>query len=188
MRTVVITGASSGIGAAAARRFAALGDRVAVVGRSPEKTAAVADGVGEPFTADFAQLDDVRALAEALRSRYPKIDVLAHNAGGQFRERTTTVDGHELTMQVNHFAPFLLTHLLAESLDGARVVVTSSRAHGYGRLDLTDLDGARTRYNSLRRYATTKLANLLFARELARRLPVSAASFHPGTVAGDFFR
>ncbi|WP_328603767.1 SDR family NAD(P)-dependent oxidoreductase [Amycolatopsis sp. NBC_00345] len=186
MPTVVITGASAGIGAAAARRFAELGAEVAVVGRSPEKTAAVArEAGGEPFTADFAKLDDVRALAATLGERYPAIDVLANNAGGQFGERAVTVDGHELTIQVNYLAPYLLTRLLAGSLTGARVISTASNAHGLGRLDL---DASEVRYNSFRRYGTSKLANILFTRELARRAPVTAVSFHPGGVVTDLFR
>ncbi|HEY3708036.1 MAG TPA: SDR family NAD(P)-dependent oxidoreductase [Amycolatopsis sp.] len=189
MPTVVITGASAGIGAAAARRFAALGAEVAVVGRSPEKTAAVARAAGgEPFTADFAKLDDVRALADTLGERYPAIDVLANNAGGQFGERAVTVDGHELTIQVNYLAPYLLTRLLAGPLTGARVVSTASNSHGLGRIDLDDLDATEVRYNSFRRYGTSKLANILFTRELARRAPVTAVSFHPGGVVTDLFR
>lgn len=115
-KTVVITGASDGIGAAAARSIAEQGDRVIVVGRSPEKTSAVAHEIGaEYFTADFARLDDVRALAASLLATAPQIDVLANNAGGIFGDRTPTIDGHEKTFQVNHLAPFLLTHLLGDT-------------------------------------------------------------------------
>jgi NAD(P)-dependent dehydrogenase (short-subunit alcohol dehydrogenase family) len=189
MPTVVITGASAGIGAAAARRFAKLGAEVAVLGRSPEKVAAVARETGaEPFTADFAKLDDVRALAATLGERYPAIDVLALNAGSQFPERAVTVDGHERTMQVNYFAPYLLTRLLAGSLAGARVISTASTSESMGRLDLDDLDAAEVPYKTFRSYGTSKLANIMFTRELARRAPVTAVSFHPGGVVTDLFR
>src|SRR3954447_11972948 len=129
-KTIVITGASAGVGAAAARQLADLGADVVVVGRSPDKTAAVARSIGtEPLVADFARLSDVRRLAEQLLERCPKIDVLANNAGGIFPRRTVTEDGHELTFQVNHLAPFLLTALLRDRLvetGGSRVITTSS--------------------------------------------------------------
>lgn len=193
-RTVVITGASAGIGAAAARRLAAAGATVVPVGRSPEKTAAVARELGvEPLVADFADLDQVRALAGALLERCPRIDVLANNAGGTFPQRVVTEDGHEKTFQVNHLAPFLLTALLRERLEatpGARVVTTSSQGNLLGRVDLDDLEGAQGRYRSFKTYGTTKLLNILFTRELARRVggTVTASCFHPGIVATEFGR
>ncbi len=192
-RTVVITGASAGIGAAAARRLAAAGARVLPVGRDPHKTAAVAREVGaEPLVADFARLDDVRRLADEVLARTSTIDVLANNAGGLFKGRRTTVDGHETTFQVNHLAPFLLTHLLREALaatPGARVVTTSSGGNLAGRVDLDDLDFERRRYTSFAAYAASKLENILFTRELSRRwADVSASSFHPGAVASEFGR
>jgi NAD(P)-dependent dehydrogenase (short-subunit alcohol dehydrogenase family) len=112
-RTVVVTGASAGIGAVAARRFAERGATVAVVGRSPDKTAAVG---GQAHLADYGRLDDVRGLAQELLNRYPRIDVLANNAGGTFASRKVSADGHELTFQVNHLASFLLTSLLLDRL------------------------------------------------------------------------
>lgn len=187
-RVVVITGASDGIGAAAARALHARGDQVVVIGRSPEKTQAVAGELGaEHHVADFASLRQVRALADELRQRHPRIDVLADNAGliaGDRRQETE--DGHELTFQVNHLAPFLLTMLLREPLVAARgrVIVTASIAGARARIDLEDLD-FRRRYSSPGSYAATKLENMLFARELARRWGhdgVTAASFHPGGV------
>ncbi|HEX4402691.1 MAG TPA: SDR family NAD(P)-dependent oxidoreductase [Galbitalea sp.] len=114
-KTIVITGASSGLGAIAARELAHQGWDVAVVGRNPERTKAVATAVGgTPFLADYDRLDDVRALANALLTKYPNIDVLANNAGGLVGKRGTTADGHERTFQHNHLAPFLLTGLLTE--------------------------------------------------------------------------
>jgi NAD(P)-dependent dehydrogenase (short-subunit alcohol dehydrogenase family) len=194
-RTVVVTGASAGIGAAAARRLAELGATVAVVGRSPQKTAAVAEAIGaRPHLADFARLDDVRALAVELLETYPRIDVLANNAGGLFARRRATVDGHEMTMQVNHLAPFLLTVLLFDRLaeaPEARVVSTGSLAYRVGRIDLDDLDGERRRYNPAAAYSASKLATVLFTRELARRAEgtgVTAAAFHPGSVATEVAR
>ena len=191
-RTIVITGASDGIGAAAARALAARGDQVVVVGRSPQKTAAVAAEVGaESFVADFARLDEVRELAAALLARYPRIDVLANNAGGIMGDRTETLDGHEKTFQVNHLGPFLLTTLLIDRLvaSRARVITTSSVANRYfGHLELDDLE-ARASYKPNKAYGDAKLANILFTRELHRRYSpagISAAAFHPGGVATNF--
>lgn len=191
-RTIVITGASDGIGAAAARALAATGDRVVVVGRSPQKTAAVAAEIGaESYVADFARLGDVRELAAALLARYPRIDVLANNAGGIMGDRTETVDGHEKTFQVNHLGPFLLTTLLIDRLvaSRARVITTSSVANRiFGHLEIDDLD-ARTTYRPNKAYGNAKLANILFTRELHRRYSpagISAAAFHPGGVATNF--
>ncbi|WP_308121740.1 SDR family NAD(P)-dependent oxidoreductase [Actinotalea ferrariae] len=191
-RTVVITGASDGIGAAAARELAARGERVVVVGRSPEKTAEVARGIGaEHLTADFARLDDVRALADELAARVDRIDVLVNNAGGIFGRRTVTADGHETTFQVNHLAPFLLTHLLRDRLRAAgraSVITTSSVANRFGRIDLDDLENERG-YSPNQAYGSSKLANILFTRGLHARAHddgVAAVAFHPGTVATNF--
>jgi NAD(P)-dependent dehydrogenase (short-subunit alcohol dehydrogenase family) len=187
-KTLVITGASSGIGAVAARRLAQRGATVVPVGRSSATTAAIAADVGtEPLIADYARLADVRALAKQLLERYPTIDVLAHNAGGMLGERRLTEDGHELTMQVNYFAPFLLQHLLHDRLSrsGAHIVVTSSVAHRGGRIDLDDLDFTNGRYSGSSAYNASKLADLLIAREIARRTPqtgITAVAFHPGNV------
>nr|WP_275586182.1 SDR family NAD(P)-dependent oxidoreductase [Geodermatophilus normandii] len=188
-RTAVVTGASSGIGAAAARLLAADGFSVVVVGRDPGRTSAVAAEVGgEPAVADFARLDDVRALAADLAARHPRIDVLANNAGGVFGRPRYTADGNETTLQVNHLAPFLLTVLLREPLLAGRatVVATSSAAARlFGVLDLDDLDNAR-RFSADKAYGDSKLAQILHTRELQRRLGpagVSAVAFHPGVLA-----
>lgn len=197
-RTIVITGASSGIGAVAAERLAEGGDDVAVVGRDPERTRAVADRIGATaFVADFERLDDVRALGAALLDRYDGIDVLANNAGGLYHARGMTADGHERTIQLNHLAPFLLTRLLRPRLvetasngRDVRVVSTASVANRFGRLHLDDLDWERRPWRGgWQAYGTSKLATILFAVELGEQLTgtgVSAYSFHPGTVATRF--
>ena len=191
-RVVVVTGASDGIGEAAAVKFAARGDRVVVVGRSPTKTEAVARRLAAPFyLADFARLDDVRRLGAELGRDFARVDVLANNAGGVMGPRHVTVDGHELTTQVNHLAPFLLTNLLMATLQSshASVIITSSVAHrSCGDLDLDDLE-LEQGYSPFNAYARAKLMNILFARELHRRYHdrgVAAASFHPGIVRTSF--
>ncbi|QQC60182.1 SDR family NAD(P)-dependent oxidoreductase [Rothia kristinae] len=194
-KTIVLTGASDGIGAAAARRLSADGHRVVVIGRSPEKTRAVAEDAAASswHTADFARLDDVVALAQRLREEVPHIDVLAHNAGGvSGSRRTTTADGHETTFQVGFLSPYLLTRLLLPELIRSRaaVLTTSSLAHRAARLDPADLDLTHG-YSEATAYGNAKLADLLLARELDRRHHhegLSAASFHPGVVATGFAR
>lgn len=191
-RTVVVTGASSGIGLAAAVALARRGDRVALVGRDPARLQAAGDRVREAsgerpelFRADFAVLDDVRGLAERLRAAYDRIDVLANNAGAIVLQPLTTVDGFELSIQANHLAPFLLSNLLVDRV--GRLVVTASGAHRSGTLDPDDLNAALRRYRPMRAYGTSKQANILFAAEAARRWPdVPAYSFHPGVVRTRF--
>jgi NAD(P)-dependent dehydrogenase (short-subunit alcohol dehydrogenase family) len=193
----VLTGASSGIGAAAAAVLAERGDRVVVVGRNPERTLEVADRVGgDALIADFDRLDDVRALAETVLKRYERIDVLANNAGGLISKRAMTADGHERTIQSNHLAPFLLTTLLLPRLienaadAPVRIVSTASVANLFGRLALDDLDWRHRRWlGGWQAYGASKLATILFIRELAERTTgtgVSAYSFHPGTVVTSF--
>lgn len=189
-KTIVITGASSGIGAIAAKELADAGWDVAVVGRNPERTRAVASSVGgTAFLADYDRLDDVRTLAAALLERYPTIDVLANNAGGLVGKRADTADGNERTFQHNHLAPFLLTHLLLDRLvaSGGRVISTSSVANRLGKINLDDLDSRKRPYfGGWRAYGTSKLETILFIRELARRTGLSAYSFHPGSVRTAF--
>ena len=190
-RTIVITGASDGIGAAAARALSQAGERVVLVGRSPQKTEALAAELGvDHHLADFTRLDDVRTLAAELLRRYPRIDVLANNAGGIMGDRQLTVDGHEKTLQVNHLAPFLLTTLLLDRLIASRATVinTSSAANRFGRINLDDLENER-KYSPNKAYGDAKLANILFTRELHRRYSgrgLVTAAFHPGVVATSF--
>ncbi len=189
-KTMVITGASTGIGAAAATAMATMGWNVAVVGRNPERTKAVAARTGgTAFTADFDRLDDVRSLASELLDHYETIDVLANNAGGLVPRRSSSADGFERTIQHNHLAPFLLTTLLTDRLiaSNARVIGTSSVAHRFGKLRVHDLDRKRRPYlGGWRAYATAKLATNLFARELGARTGLESYSFHPGFVRSNF--
>ena len=194
-RTIVVTGASSGLGLAAAEQFAALGDQVVVVGRDPGRLAAAVDRVRaagqgrEPgrFRADFERLQDVRDLAEQLLTRYPKIDVLANNAGGLIRNYRRTEDGFEATIESNHLAPFLLTNLLRERLRGGRMVNTSSDAHRGRVPDPQDFAGDPAHYKAFPAYGAAKAANILFAAEAARRWPdITSVSFHPGVVRTNF--
>jgi NAD(P)-dependent dehydrogenase (short-subunit alcohol dehydrogenase family) len=194
-KTVVITGASAGIGAAAAHRFSELGATVAVVGRSQEKTAAVAAEVGgRAHLADYGSLDDVRRLAAELLATYERIDILANNAGAMFASHKTSADGHEMNFQVNHLAPFLLTNLLLERVaasQDARVVNTGSMQYRKAHLDLDDLDSTRVRYSNLKIYGASKLATILFTQELARRMQgtgVTTSVFHPGAIPTDVTR
>jgi NAD(P)-dependent dehydrogenase (short-subunit alcohol dehydrogenase family) len=193
-KTVVITGASDGVGAEAARALVAHGHHVVIVGRAPDKTRAVAAAIGsDHHVADFAELAQVRQLAGALRDRYVRIDVLANNAGGLF-DKARTTDGHDKNFQVNHLAPFLLTNLLIEMLTTSRaaVIQTASRvAKRIGSIDIEDLDhsGTDNTYNAIKAYSDAKLENILFTKELQRRhgpRGISAAAFHPGNVASSF--
>jgi NAD(P)-dependent dehydrogenase (short-subunit alcohol dehydrogenase family) len=196
MTLVVVTGATRGIGRAAAIELARRGAEVAVDGREPERVQAVAaearaaaDGSAgglHEYVADLAQMSEVRRLASELRERHARIDVLANNAGAMFASRHVTSDGFEQTFALNHLAPFLLTNLLRDRLGGGRVVTTASDAHEQGRLDLDDLQSERG-FSAMRVYGTSKLCNILFTRELARRAPeLRANCFHPGVVRTGF--
>ena len=192
-KTIVITGASDGVGAAAARRLAKDGHHVVPVGRSLEKTAAVAQDIGsEYFTADFADLGQVRSLASDLLQRYPRIDVLANNAGAIFgKERQVTADGHEMTFQVNYLAPFLLTRLLTNRLLESRgtVINTSSAANRlFAKLDINDLEEEKD-YTPQKAYGNSKLEQILFTEEFDRRYRAAGATstaFHPGVIGSGF--
>lgn len=189
-RTIILTGASSGIGRKAAVALAKGGATVAVVGRNPERTKAVADEIGGvAHTCDFDRLDDVRELAATLLDAHPRIDVLANNAGGLVSKRALTGDGFERTLQSNHLAPFLLTRLLLPRLlesDG-RVVSTSSTANLMGSVRLDDLNwGKRAWVGGWRAYGTSKLLTNMFISQLAKRTPIAAFAFHPGFVSTGF--
>ena len=190
IKTAVITGASAGIGAETAARLHDLGWKLAIVGRNRERTDAVAASVGgTAFYADFDSLQDVRDLAAALLSKYPRIDVLLNNAGGLTSPRGLTVDGHERTFQRNHLAPFLLTGLLRARLEkhGGRVVSTSSIMNRIGDVRLDDLEWEKRAWlGGWKAYGTSKLETILFMRELARRSSLEAYSVHPGYVATGF--
>jgi len=198
-KTCVVTGASSGIGKAAAAALATMGARVVLVCRDAGRgeaarveiaQRAASDSV-DLLVADLSSQAEVRRLAGEIRGRYERIDVLLNNAGAVNVRRTTTVDGIETTLAVNHLAYFLLTDellgVLRESAP-SRVVNVSSAAHVRARLDFDDLQG-EGRYGGMRAYGQSKLANVLFTFELARRLAgtrVTANCLHPGVVATGF--
>jgi NAD(P)-dependent dehydrogenase (short-subunit alcohol dehydrogenase family) len=196
---IVITGANSGIGKAAATELARRGAHVVMTARDKARGEAARDeirrasgnGQVDLLLADFASLADVRALAGQLQ-QLPKIDVLVNNAGLMLSERTDTKDGFETQFQVNHLAPFLLTLLLIPKLaetPGARVVNVASNAHKRGGpLDFDDLQSKRS-YVPFSVYSRSKLANILFTRELARRVAdkgITTNCLHPGVVATGF--
>ena len=197
----LVTGATAGIGEVTARDLAGLGASVVLVGRDPGKCEATADRIRdrtgntavETLVADLSSMAEVRRLADEFRGRHDRLDVLVANAGALFLERSETVDGFERTFALNHLSPFLLTNLLLEPLRAAspsRVVVVASDAHRGMALDFDDLQARRGRYRGMFAYGRSKLANILFARELARRLAgagVTANALHPGFVASSFF-
>ncbi len=198
-KVVVITGATSGIGRVAAERLAALGARIALVARDPGRGAAtlarlreLSPGIAHSVhTADLAQLAEMRRVAAEIAAAEPRIDVLINNAGAVFSRRQLTVDGLERTFALNHLSYFVMTHGLRERLAAsapARVVNTSSHAHRRASLDLADLQSARG-YRGFEAYCRSKLCNILFTRELARRWAgtgVTANALHPGFVATRF--
>lgn len=194
MPTVVLTGATRGIGRAAAVELVRRGVEVAIVGRDADRvreTAEEAGGTVHQHVADLTRMDEVRRLAAELLDRYPTIDVLANNAGALFTSRHVTPDGFEQTFALNHLSPYLLTTLLLDRLaaSGARVVTTASDAHKGGVLDLDDLQAEHGRYRPGRAYARSKLCNVLFTRELQRRRPeLTVNCFHPGVIRSGFAR
>lgn len=195
-RTIVITGASDGIGLECASQLAPTGDHLVLVGRNPEKLAAAVARIGhespqtqvDSFVCDFANLADVRRLAGELLDAYPRIDVLVNNAGTVYEKRTRTIDGYEATFAVNHLAGFLLTELLLDRIVAsapARIVNTASVGHYRGTMDFDDL-GFERGYQIMRAYSRSKLANVLYTRDLAVRLAkagVTVNCLHPGAVA-----
>jgi NAD(P)-dependent dehydrogenase (short-subunit alcohol dehydrogenase family) len=197
-KLILITGATSGIGEAAARILAAQGHELIIVGRSPQKLERVkkeiqakANGASiHTLVADLSDMAQVRALAGQVRRNFPPLDVLVNNAGAYFNRRQKTFYGAEKTFVVNHLAPFLLTTLLLDHLrENARIVNVSSNAHLNAQLNLNDLNLERS-YFGFNAYGRSKLANVLFTYELARRLngrKVTVNALHPGGVATNIF-
>jgi NAD(P)-dependent dehydrogenase (short-subunit alcohol dehydrogenase family) len=197
--TVLVTGGTGGIGRATAIGLATMGARVGITGRDRGRAdtaaAAIVRESGTPavdvFVADMSSQAEVRRLAAEVLDAYPRLDVLVINVGGYWDTRHVTVDGLERTFAVNHLAPFLLTGLLLERLGRsapARVVTVASGAHTAGRIDFDALQGERS-YSGSRAYDQSKLANVLFSHELARRLEdtdVTANALHPGVVRTSF--
>jgi retinol dehydrogenase-14 len=198
-KTVLVTGATSGIGRATAEGLARLGARVGIVGRDRARTERAAEEIRgsagheavDVFVADLSSQAEVRRVAEEVLAAYPRLEVLVNNVGGFWAHRHTTADGLEHTFALNHLAPFLLTNLLLERLRESapsRVVSVSSGAQSMGRIDFDDLQGERD-YSGQRAYNQSKLANVLFTYELARRLDgtaVTANVLHPGVVDTSF--
>ncbi|MEQ4204743.1 SDR family oxidoreductase [Actinopolymorpha sp. B9G3] len=193
-KTVLVTGATSGIGLETSVELARHGARVVLVGRDPERTQAAVETVRaragvEPvhLLCDFSRQASIRALAKAYADRFDRLDVLVDNAGAVNLRRRLTEDGIETTFAVNHLGYFLLTNLLLDLIVAstpARVVVVASINHRSGTLDFDDLGFARG-YSAMKAYGRSKLANVLFATELARRLAgtgVTVNSVHPGAI------
>jgi retinol dehydrogenase 14 len=197
-RTVLVTGGTGGIGRATALGLTAMGAHVAITGRDGARTESAArevrtagSGQVDVFVADLSSQEEVRRLAGEVLLRLSRVDVLVNNVGGYWNTRHLTADGLERTFAVNHLAPYLLTNLLLERLTRngpARIVTVASNAQAMGRIDFDDLQGERS-YSGARAYNQSKLANVLFTYELARRLvgtSVTANALHPGVVRTAF--
>jgi retinol dehydrogenase-14 len=198
-KTVLVTGGTGGIGRATALRLASMGARVAITGREAGRTQRAAAEIASEsaagpvdwFAADMSSQAEVRRLADEVLAAYPRLDVLVNNVGGFWAHRHETVDGLERTFALNHLAPFLLTNLLADRLIASapsRVVTVSSGAQGMGKIDFDDLMGERS-YSAQRAYNQSKLANVMFTYELARRFEstgVTATALHPGMTNTSF--
>ena len=197
----VVTGATSGIGLVTAQALARQGATLIVVARHGERGAATVrriqqetgNSAVELMVADLSAQAQVRRLASEIQQRFVRLDVLVNNAGALFSRRQLSVDGLEMTLALNHLAYFLLTNLLIppmQAAGSARIVNVSSEAHRRARLDFAELQGQH-RYSGWRAYARSKLANILFTYELARRLEgtgIVANALHPGFVATNFGR
>ena len=197
-RTVLVTGGSGGIGKATALALAAMGAQLAITGRDRGRAEDAAHeirtaggGQVDVFVADLSSQSEVRRLADEILQTLPRIHVLVNNVGGYWNTRHVTADGLERTFALNHLAPFLLTTLLLDRLKQSapsRVVTVASHAQAMGRMDFDDLQGERS-YSGARAYNQSKLANVLFTYELARRLQatsVTANALHPGVVRTSF--
>ena len=200
-KIILVTGATSGIGYITARELARQGAQVVLVGRDPLRTDSAVDSIrsetGSPqvssLLADLASQAEIRRLAGQFSQQYPRLDVLVNNAGGFFLRRRLSPDGLEMTFALNHLAYFLLTLLLLPALEAAgeaRIVNVASDAHESGKINFDDLQSEH-RYFSWAAYGQSKLANILFTYELARRLgdrKVTANVLHPGFVATNLAR
>jgi retinol dehydrogenase-12 len=200
-KVCLVTGATAGIGLVTARELARKGARVILVGRATERCSRAAEEIRaltgstavEWLVADLSSQADVRRLADQVRSRWPRLDVLVNNAGGIFIKRQESADGIEMTFALNHLSYFLLTCLLLPVLEQsapARIVSVASEAHRGVSIAFDDIEG-KTRFGGWRAYQRSKLANLLFTYELARRLGgkrVTANALHPGFVRTTIFR
>ncbi len=196
-RTVIVTGATSGIGLETARQVAGMGAHVVLGVRDPARGAEVASrieregGSAEVLPIDLASFRSIHEATARFMASHPKLDVLVNNAGIAVRDRRVTADGHELTWQTNFLGAFLLTRLLLPVLKRGskpRVVNVSSDAHPTGRIDWDNLELERG-YGGYRAYANSKLAQILFTRELARREPgISVNALHPGAIATRIWR
>jgi NAD(P)-dependent dehydrogenase (short-subunit alcohol dehydrogenase family) len=198
-KTVLITGASAGIGLQSALELAKSGAEVVMVGRDEERTAQAVELVKSQtgnraisyLLADLSALKDIRKLAQDFKDKYKKLDVLLNNAGAIHFSRRLSVDGYEMTFALNHLNYFLLTDLLLDMLkagSAGRIVNVSSRAHYRGHVNFDDLQ-TQHGYNAMKAYSMSKLMNVLFTYELARRLQgtsVTANCLHPGFVASNF--
>ena len=199
-KTVLITGASAGVGLHSAIGLAKLGAEVVIVGRDEGRTAQAVELVKSQtgnqaisyLLADLSSLKDVRKLAQDFKDKYKKLDVLLNNAGAIFFTRKLSVDGYEMSLALNHLNYFLLTDLLLDMLKAGpagRIVNVSSRAHYRGHVNFDDLQSKRG-YGAMKAYSMSKLMNVLFTYELARRLRqgtnVTANCLHPGFVASNF--
>ncbi|MDI3285068.1 SDR family oxidoreductase [Polyangium sp. 15x6] len=200
-RIVLVTGATDGIGRQTALELLRRGARVLVHGRTAAKAKAVCEVLAResrssdlvPVAADLSSMAAVRALAADVMAHVERLDVLLNNAGVFMHERKLTEDGFETTFAVNHLAPFLLTHLLlphVQKSDGGRIVTVSSIAHARGQIDFADLTSERY-FHGYTAYATSKLANVLFAYEIGRRLAgtrVTSNALHPGVISTKLLR
>ena len=197
-KVCLVTGATDGIGKVSARVLAELGAKVIIVGRNPEKSAIVLAELRsisgneniDLLMADLAVMQEVRDLAEQVISRYDRIDVLLNNAGGYFTKHEITSDGLEMTFALNHMSYFLLTNKLMELLKysaPARIVNVSSDAHYGVDMEFENLNGEQE-YKAWKAYQKSKLANVLFTRELLKKVPadITVNCLHPGFVATNF--
>jgi len=194
-KVVLVTGATSGMGRETALALAEMAATVVIHGRNKEKTEAIAKEIRskipgaqvEVILADFSKLSEVKEMADEFKRRFTRLDILVNNAGLMTNKKSMTADGHEMMFQVNFLAPFLLTCRLMDLIERSapsRIVIVSSAAHGYGRLDFDDIEFEED-FGSMKGYGRSKLEDLVFTYELARRLngkQITVNALHPGLV------